>query len=58
MSVTLYMDHYVPAAITGGLPRRGVDVLTAVGQAIADLEIIYHAGEPEDVRSRVKFLPL
>ena len=29
MSVSLYMDHHVPAPITRGLRRRGVDVLTA-----------------------------
>lgn len=29
MSITLYMDHNVPAAITTGLRLRGVDVLTA-----------------------------
>ena len=29
MSALLYMDHHVPAAITDGLRRRGVDVLTA-----------------------------
>lgn len=29
MSVRLYMDHHVPRAITEGLRRRGVDVLTA-----------------------------
>ena len=28
VSVTLYMDHHVPSAITEGLRRRGVDVLT------------------------------
>jgi hypothetical protein len=27
--VPLYMDHHVPSAITDGLRRRGVDVLTA-----------------------------
>ena len=29
MSLGLYMDHHVPAAITLGLQWRGVDVLTA-----------------------------
>jgi hypothetical protein len=29
MSVALYMDHQVPQAVTNGLRRRGVDVLTA-----------------------------
>ena len=28
MSIGLYMDHHVDAAITDGLRRRGVDVLT------------------------------
>jgi hypothetical protein len=29
MTLTLYMDQYVPKAITNGLRLRGVDVLTA-----------------------------
>jgi len=29
MSIALYMDHHVPVAITKGLRRRGVEVLTA-----------------------------
>jgi hypothetical protein len=29
MSVAFYMDHHVKAAITQGLRKRGVDVLTA-----------------------------
>ena len=29
MTVPLYMDHHVPSAITIGLRRRSVDVLTA-----------------------------
>jgi hypothetical protein len=29
VSLRLYMDHHVPRAITRGLRRRGVDVLTA-----------------------------
>jgi hypothetical protein len=28
MSVPLYMDHHVKAAITAGLRNRGVDVIT------------------------------
>ena len=28
MSIKLYMDHHVDIAITSGLRRRGVDVLT------------------------------
>ncbi len=29
MTLSLYMDHQVPSAITDGLRQRGVDVLTA-----------------------------
>jgi hypothetical protein len=29
MSVPLYMDHHVQAAVTAGLRQRGVDVMTA-----------------------------
>jgi hypothetical protein len=29
MPLSLYMDVHVPAAITAGLRRRGVDVLTS-----------------------------
>ncbi len=29
MTLALYMDHHIPEAITSGLRRRGVDVLTA-----------------------------
>ncbi len=29
MSLSLYMDHHVPKAITVGLRLRGVDVMTA-----------------------------
>lgn len=28
MSIALYMDHHVNAAVTDGLRRRGVDILT------------------------------
>ena len=115
MSVGLYMDVHVPAAVTRGLVLRGVDVLTAqldgttemedpdlldragalsrvlvsqdedllaeatrrqrnsipfsgvfyahqlgitIGQFLNDLEILAQAGEPEDFRGRVEFLPL
>jgi hypothetical protein len=36
--VALYMDHHVPSAITVGLRKRGVDVLTAEedGSALLD----------------------
>ena len=38
MSVALYMDHHVPSAITDGLRRRGVDVLTAWEDARSDVD--------------------
>lgn len=31
------MDHHVPSAVTGGLRRRGVDVLTAHEDGAAEL---------------------
>ena len=115
MSVALYMDVHVKSAITNGLLRKGVDVLTAqddhsqrlpdpalldratemnrvlfsqdhdllkeaarreetgedfagviyvhqlrltVGQIISDLELLAKAGDPEDFRNRVEYLPL
>jgi hypothetical protein len=30
------MDHHIPAAITSGMRRRGVDVLTAFEDGSAD----------------------
>ena len=38
MSVTLYMDHHVPRAITLGLRLREVDVLTAYEDSAAGLQ--------------------
>ena len=38
MSVALYMDHHVPLAITAGLRRRAVDVLTAYEDNMAAAE--------------------
>ena len=38
MSVRFYMDHHVHAAITEGLRRRGVDVLTAYEDGAAQLD--------------------
>ena len=38
MSVPLYMDHHVPRAITEGLRRRGVDVVTAEEDGTQRLE--------------------
>jgi hypothetical protein len=36
MSLKLFMDHHVPAAITQGLRQRGVDVLTVEEDHKAD----------------------
>jgi hypothetical protein len=36
VSLRLYMDQYVPVAITEGLRRRGVDVLTAHEDGASD----------------------
>jgi hypothetical protein len=38
VSLTLYMDHHVDAAITRGLRRRGVDVLTSRDDGTTDWE--------------------
>lgn len=38
MSVQLYMDHHVPAAITQGLRSRGVDVLTSYEDGTAEFD--------------------
>ena len=47
MSITLYMDHHVPRAITAGLRSRGVDVLTAYednAHEIGDPALLNRAG--------------
>ena len=36
--LVLYMDHHVPSAITAGLRKRGVDVLTAEEDGSAMLD--------------------
>ena len=36
MSLPLYMDHHVRSAVTKGLRRRGIDVLTAFEDGHAD----------------------
>jgi predicted nuclease of predicted toxin-antitoxin system len=36
VSVALYMDHHVPGAVTAGLRRRDVDVLTAYEDKMAE----------------------
>jgi hypothetical protein len=38
MSLTLYMDHHIPMAITRGLRQRGVDVLTAQEDGTATMD--------------------
>ena len=48
MSLALYMDQHVPAAITRGLRRREVDVLTAEADGRADADdapLLDRAGE-------------
>ena len=66
VTVAFYMDHHVPAAVTEGLRRRAVDVVTvaedgyetANDAAVRDLELVAKVLEPSDVRNRVVFLPL
>ena len=38
MSITLYMDHHVPRAITEGLRLRGIDVITAWEDGTSELD--------------------
>ena len=38
MSISFYMDHHVPSAVTSGLRTRGVDVLTSFEDGTADWE--------------------
>jgi predicted nuclease of predicted toxin-antitoxin system len=38
VALTLYMDVHVPRAITNGLRRRGVQVVTAQEDGAAELE--------------------
>jgi hypothetical protein len=38
VTLRLYMDHHVPSAITLGLRKRGIDVLTAEMDGAADLD--------------------
>ena len=48
MSLAFYMDQHVPAAITRGLRRLGVDVLTAGEEGRADWDdapLLDRAGE-------------
>jgi len=44
MALRFYMDMHVPAAITQGLRRRGIDVLTSQedGTREADDEVLLH----------------
>ena len=69
MALSLYMDHHVPRPITNGLRLRGVDVLTAAEDGVAeleledpdlldDLELIATAVDPAELRNQVIFLPL
>ncbi len=48
MSLSLYMDHHVPKAITVGLRLRGVDVMTAHeddASALSDEKLLDRANE-------------
>ncbi len=48
MAIALYMDHHVPRAITTGLLRRGVDVITAYqdnAHELEDDELLDRAGD-------------
>lgn len=48
MTVSLYMDHHVPKAITVGLRLRGVDVVTALedgADQLDDDELLKRANE-------------
>ena len=48
MAIALYMDHNVPRAITSGLRRRGIDVLSAYEDGAHELEdaaLLDRAGE-------------
>lgn len=48
MTVSLYMDHHVPRAITIGLRRRGVNVITAFedgSHELADNKLLDRATE-------------
>lgn len=115
MTISFYMSHHVPSAITEGLRSKGVDVVTAyedgaeqydddrllaraselgrvlfsqdddllavaqrwiaagkpfagliyghqralaIGRAVQDLELIAKASQPDEMQSRVQFLPL
>ena len=52
MSLQLYMDQHIPAAVTRGLRRRGVDVLTTEGDHAAnwdDEEILARATDLERI---------
>jgi len=38
LTLRLYMDHHIPAAITAGLRRRGIDCVTAAEDGTARVE--------------------
>ncbi len=38
--LSFYMEQHVPSAITRGLRRRGVDVLTAEEDGAAELAVV------------------
>lgn len=52
MTVALYMDHHVPASITTGLRRLGIDVITAYEDGTHEWEdgqLLDRAGELQRV---------
>lgn len=52
MAIRFYMDVHVPAAITGGLRHRGIDVLTSQedgAREVADDVLLARAGELQRV---------
>ncbi|MHB8864172.1 MAG: DUF5615 family PIN-like protein [Pirellulaceae bacterium] len=52
MAIRFYMDVHVPAAITGGLRHRGIDVLTSQDDGtreVADEVLLARAGELQRV---------
>jgi predicted nuclease of predicted toxin-antitoxin system len=56
---TLAVDAW--ARVARGLPMPGVAILRillSIGQAINELELIALAGNPEDLRDQVVYLPL
>lgn len=61
MTVSLYMDHHVPRAITIGLRRRGVNIITAFedgSHELADNKLLDRATETVDTNKANGILKL